>query len=116
MAGIRRSVLGSWVGVRRLFHISLFLAAPRVVLPKILVLTRVPTWLAFAEHLVQHNARADPTNNVERDATVRVRVQAQAHDPAKRCEACAVTIYSAVFRAYPETRHEVLSLPPAPNY
>ena len=32
-------VLGSWVGVRRLFHRSLFLTASRMVLPKILVLT-----------------------------------------------------------------------------
>ena len=36
-----RSVLGSWVGVRRLSHISLFLPASRMVLPKILVLTMV---------------------------------------------------------------------------
>ena len=28
------SVLGSWVGVRRPFHLSVFLAAPRVVLPQ----------------------------------------------------------------------------------
>ena len=33
------SVLGSWVGVRRLFQHSLFLTAYRMVLPKILVLT-----------------------------------------------------------------------------
>ena len=33
-----RSVLGSWVGVRRLFHLSLSLTAYRMVLPKILVL------------------------------------------------------------------------------
>ena len=32
-------VLGSWVGVRCPFHLSLFLTASRVVLPKILVLT-----------------------------------------------------------------------------
>ena len=32
------SVLGSWVGVRRPFHLPLFLTAPRMVLPKILVL------------------------------------------------------------------------------
>ena len=32
-------VLGSWVGVRRLLHLSLFLTASRMVLPKILVLT-----------------------------------------------------------------------------
>ena len=38
----RRSVLGSWVGVRRLFHLSVFLTASRIVLPKILVLTRCP--------------------------------------------------------------------------
>ena len=37
-----RSVLGSWVGVRRLFHLSLFLAAYRVVLPEILVLPPHP--------------------------------------------------------------------------
>ena len=30
--GIARSVLGSWVGVRHLFHLSLFLTAPRMVL------------------------------------------------------------------------------------
>ena len=43
---ICRSVLGSWVGVRRLFHRSLFLSASRVVLPKILVLhRRVLFWL-----------------------------------------------------------------------
>ena len=29
-----RSVLGSWVGVRRLFQLSLFLTAPRMVLPQ----------------------------------------------------------------------------------
>ena len=34
-----RSVLGYWVGVRRLSHLSLFLTAYRMVLPKILVLT-----------------------------------------------------------------------------
>ena len=33
------AVLGSWVGARRPVRLSLFLAAPRVVLPKILVLT-----------------------------------------------------------------------------
>ena len=33
-----RSVLGSWVDIRRLSHLSLFLAASRMVLPKILVL------------------------------------------------------------------------------
>ena len=32
------AALGSWVGARRPFHLSLFLAAPRMVLPKILVL------------------------------------------------------------------------------
>ena len=32
-------VLGSWVGVQRRFHLSLFLTASRMVLPKILVLT-----------------------------------------------------------------------------
>ena len=31
-------VLGSWVGARRAFHLSLFLTAPRMALPKILVL------------------------------------------------------------------------------
>ena len=35
----RGSVLGSWVGVRRPFHLFLFLFASRMVLPKILVLT-----------------------------------------------------------------------------
>ena len=34
-----RSVLGSWVGVWRLLHLSLVLTAPRVALPKIIVLT-----------------------------------------------------------------------------
>ena len=34
-----RSVLGSWVAVRRLLHHYLFLTASRMVLPKILVLT-----------------------------------------------------------------------------
>ncbi len=29
-----RTVLGSWVGVRRLFHLSLFLTAYRMVLPQ----------------------------------------------------------------------------------
>ena len=33
------SVLGYWVGARRLFHLSVFLSASRMVLPKILVLT-----------------------------------------------------------------------------
>ena len=33
------AALGSWVGARRPFHLSLFLAAPRMVLPNILVLT-----------------------------------------------------------------------------
>ena len=32
-----RSVLGSWVGMRRTFHLSVFLTASRMVLPKILV-------------------------------------------------------------------------------
>ena len=42
-----RSVLGSWVGVRRLFHHSLFLTASRMVLLKILVLPwpQLPTAL-----------------------------------------------------------------------
>ena len=35
-------VLGSWVGVRRLSHLSFFPTASRVVLPKILVLTCAP--------------------------------------------------------------------------
>ena len=35
----RRSVLGYWVGVRRLLHLAVFRAASRMVLPKILVLT-----------------------------------------------------------------------------
>ena len=34
MAPHGQAVLGSWVGVRRPFHISLFLTAPRVVLPQ----------------------------------------------------------------------------------
>ena len=34
-----RSVLGSWVGARRLSHLSVLLTASRMVLPKILVLT-----------------------------------------------------------------------------
>ena len=38
------SVLGSWVGVRRIFHLSLFLTASRMVLPKILVLTCKGLW------------------------------------------------------------------------
>ena len=33
-----QSVLGSWVCVRHLFHVFLFLTASRMVLPKILVL------------------------------------------------------------------------------
>ena len=32
-----RSVLGSWVGVRHIFHLSVFLTASRMVLPKILL-------------------------------------------------------------------------------
>ena len=35
---VLHSVLGFRVGIRRIFHLSLFLTASRVVLPKILVL------------------------------------------------------------------------------
>ena len=45
MSSCRRSVLGSWVGVRRLFHLSFFLTASRMVLPKILVLTVRHAWV-----------------------------------------------------------------------
>ena len=40
----RCSVPGSWVGVRRRFHFSLFLTSSRMALPKILVLTARTFW------------------------------------------------------------------------
>ena len=42
IAARARSVLGYWVGVRRLSHLFLFLTAYRMVLPKILALTLFP--------------------------------------------------------------------------
>ena len=53
-----RPVLGSWVGVRRLLHHSLFLTAPRVVLPKILVLTLTPLCLPRAPGALRHRQHA----------------------------------------------------------
>ena len=36
------TIIGSWVGIRRRIHHSLFITAPRMVLPKILALVRAP--------------------------------------------------------------------------
>ena len=46
------SVLGSWVGARRLLYHFLFLTASRVVLPKILVLTRLGRFYPWSWHCV----------------------------------------------------------------
>ena len=56
---LNRSVLGYyWVGARRLLHLSLFLAASRMVLPKILVLTPsyLPTQLLARPHGARFHA------------------------------------------------------------
>ena len=52
---VQQIALGYWVGVRRLFHYSLFLTTSRTVLPKILVLDASSS---FASQSVQPFSQA----------------------------------------------------------
>ena len=74
-----RSVLGSWVGVRRLLHHSLFLTASRMVLPNILVPRYFPRAapqskekhtihrVVRSAHVVKKKAHSDHTGEMGSD-------------------------------------------------